>query len=47
MLSKLCNGIGKGLGLAGASQASVQAECNCRAGLPVEARERNVSLDVA
>ena len=43
-MSKVCNGIGRGLGLAGFSQAAVQADCNCRAGLPVEARECNVSL---
>ena len=37
-----CKGIGKGSGASGAYQASVQADCNWRVGLPVRLRERTV-----
>ena len=42
-----CKGIGSGSGLAGSSHSSVHAVRNWRAGLPVDARERTVSDEVA
>src|SRR6478752_10204970 len=42
-----CRGIGRVPGDSGASHASVHAVRSCRAGLPVKARDRTVSLDVA
>ena len=42
-----CNGMGKGSGPSGCSQASVQSDRSCRAGFPVRPRDRTVSLAVA
>ena len=42
-----CNGIGSGPGDSGASHASVHPVRSWRAGLPVNARDRTVSVEVA
>ncbi len=43
----ICSGIASGSGLAGSAHSSVHDERSWRAGLPVFARERSVSADVA